>query len=62
MESGGAHLLTGGGCEESHLPTGPKSPGLGHGAEPACGLEAHGAHNRVSDVLPVKGEGCTHIF
>lgn len=36
----------------SQLPsTGPKSPGLGHGAEPACGLEAHGAHNRVSDVL-----------
>lgn len=55
--SQGPHLLTGAGVHAaSHSPTGPESPGLGHCAEPARGLEAHGAHDRVSHVLPARGE------
>lgn len=57
----GCSPLTGGGYEEGHSPTGPESPRLGHGAESACGLEAHGTHNCISHVLPVRGRVWTRI-
>lgn len=57
----GCSPLTGGGYKEGHSPTGPESPRLGDGAESACGLEAHGTHNCVSHVLPVRGRVWTRI-
>lgn len=49
------------GMGRGHLPAGPQPPGLGHGAEPARGFQAHAAHHGVPDILPVsRRKGSAH--